>query len=59
MNFRRVDKIDKKRGRILRPKKQKVGRIVTELLSQLGDVAAKDALKLAVRLSKDIAYGHL
>ena len=69
MNFRRVDKIDhghctvslwlwedKKRGRILRPKKQKVGRIVTELLSQLGDVAAEDALKLAVWLSKDIAY---
>jgi len=61
MNFRRVDKIDhghctvslwlwedKKRGRILRPKKQRVGRIVTELLSQLGDVAAEDALKLAV-----------
>jgi hypothetical protein len=55
MNFRRVDKIDhghctvslwlwedKKRGRILRPKKQRVGRIVTELLSQLGDVAAED-----------------
>ena len=69
MNFRRVDKIDhghctvslwlwegKKRGRILRPKKQKVGRIVTELLPQLGDVAAEDALKLAVWLSEAIAY---
>jgi hypothetical protein len=69
MKFRRVDKIDhgsctvslwlwkgKKRGRILRPKKQKGGRVVTELLPQLGDVAAEDALKLAVWLSEAIAY---
>ena len=69
MKFCRVDKIDhgyctvslwfwegKKRGRILRPKKQKRGAVVTELLPQLGDVAAEDALKLAVWLSEDIAY---
>jgi len=68
MKFCRVDKIDhgyctvslwfwegKKRGRILRPKKQKRGAVVTELLPQLGDVAAEDALKLAVWLSEDIA----
>ena len=65
----RVDKIDhgyctvslwfwegKKRGRILRPKKQKRGAVVTELQPQLGDVAAEDALTLAVWLSEDIAY---
>ena len=69
MNFRRVEKIDlrsctvslwlwkgEKRGRILRPKKQKCGKVIAELLPHRGDVDAEDAVRFAAWLSESIAY---
>ena len=69
MKFHQVEKIDlgsctvslwlwrgEKRGRILRPKKQEGGKIVTELLPQIGDVPAEEAVKRVVGLKERIPF---